>query len=106
MDTVTTTIPSRSRTDRSTDGVVAGYIRELAGASAQPARTYTITAGRLAGGPSARKTAAAPATAGAAGVPARNRGRSGDGSLRRSGSRGRSVRGACPGHMKHALEAR
>lgn len=105
METAITTIPSRSRNDRFTDGVVAGYIRELAGASAQPARIHTISAGRLAGGGSARD-AAAPVATGAAAVPARNHGRNGDGSLRRSGSRGRSVRGGCVGRMKHTFEAR
>jgi hypothetical protein len=96
MATVTTDFPTasvpRSRAERLTDGVIAGYIRALDGATAR--------AGSLA--PAERAILAADSAVDVAA----SHGHSGNTPQRAAGARSRGLRGGCSRHAKRLLEAR
>jgi hypothetical protein len=97
MATVTTDFPTasapRSRAERLADGVVAGYIRALDGATARASRSTAVSDSAIIAGDSLMNMTA-------------SRGNARETPQRAASSWSRSARGDCAGQARRLLEAR
>jgi hypothetical protein len=97
MATVTTDFPTasgpRSSAQRQADGVVAGYIRALNGATARASRTTTSTESAIVSADSLMDVTA-------------SRGNARETPKRAASSWSRAARGDCSGQARRLLEAR